>query len=116
MIFLRAGFLKHFSMLICMLVLAGMASTSARAQIVPPADAQQVLAVFDGSNRVIVVNQLLRITIGRTIHTMAASIQIRNTNNAIVLPSTVRGTFRARVLFDSSGMVTRVWLVQQMAS
>lgn len=114
MILSRTGILKHFAILIFMLALTGVVSTRAQAQIVPPDNAERVLAVFNGSSNVTVVNQILRIAVGRRVHPMAASIQIRNMNNLIVLPSHVRGTFRARVLFDGSGNVTRVWLVQQM--
>jgi hypothetical protein len=67
-----------------------------------PAEAKKYTARFSTNGAV---------RLGSDTFWLSPGAQIRDADNRIVLPSHLRGEYKARALFDLNGQVHRVWLL-----
>ena len=86
------------ALLACSLVSPALAATLRRI----PAAALKAEMVANGSYNV---------TLGDTAYALVPGSQVRDTNNRIVLPAALSGTFVVRVLFNFNGQISRIWIL-----
>jgi len=68
-----------------------------------PADARRVTMTF--------TNHFSRVIVDKKYYFLSPGAQIRDTNNRLVLPSHLRGTFKVRYQLNKEGRLHRIWLL-----
>jgi hypothetical protein len=51
------------------------------------------------------------VTLGKKTLLLSPAAQIRDADNRIVLPASLRGPYKVRVLLDSAGQLERAWIL-----
>ncbi len=51
------------------------------------------------------------VTIGKVVYPVAPGLQVRNSQNLIVMPSTIQSSLNVRYQLDATGSVWRVWVL-----
>ncbi|MDB5813354.1 MAG: hypothetical protein JWN23_471 [Rhodocyclales bacterium] len=67
-----------------------------------PAEAQKAILEFPGNGSVTLNGKPIR---------LSAAVQIRGTNNLIVLSESLQGKYLVRALLDNAGALHRAWII-----